>query len=146
VFFGKAGCADCHAVNGRGRYVSTDLTDYAYDHDSDEIREAIVKPMGIASTNSAALVTKAGQKVSGAVRNESNSSIQIQDAKGNYFLLEKSDVSTMERSSIPAMPKDYSQRLSAGEISDLVSYIVHQVSLPKPDGTRVRKRKKVPFD
>ena len=146
VFFGKGGCTACHAVYGQGRFVSRDLTDYAYDHDSDEIREAIVNPAGIVSMSSVTLDTKAGQKISGVVRNESNSSIQIQDAQGKYFLLEKTDVGTIERSSVPEMPKDYSQKLTAVEISDLVSYIVHQVSMPKLTGASVEKRKKAKFD
>jgi putative heme-binding domain-containing protein len=144
LFFGKAGCADCHAMNGQGRFVATDLTDFAYNHDSDEIQEAILNPQGqgIPSMVSVAVVTKTGQQFSGMARNENNSSVQIQDSEGRFFLFAKSDIRSMERSAGPAMPENYQQRLTATEVIDIVSYLVHQTSVPAVAGSQAAKGNK----
>jgi len=141
LFFGKAGCADCHAMNGQGRFVSTDLTDYAYTHDSDEIQDAILRPQGqgIPAVASLVVTTNSGGEFRGLARNENNSSVQIQDREGRFFLFAKSDVRSIERSAGPAMPEDYQQRLMAAEITDIVSYIVHQTSRPGIAGSQVAK-------
>jgi len=148
LFFGKGRCSDCHAVSGQGRFLSTDLSDFAYDHDPDEVRDAIVNPqrLGIPQRSFVLLVTNSGHRVSGLIRNENNSSIQIQDAEGQFFLFAKSDVRSIERSPGPSMPENYQQQLSASEIDDLVSYIVHQISIPKAIGLRAKKSINTEFE
>jgi cytochrome c oxidase cbb3-type subunit 3 len=133
LFRGKGGCADCHAMSGYGRFVSTDLTDFAATHDPNEIQGAILNPRGAEATGqtAAAVTTIAGDRFSGQIRNESNSSIQIQDAEGRFYLFAKSSLRSIERSTGPAMPTNYQQELSTKEIEDLVSYIVHQTSTPE---------------
>jgi cytochrome c oxidase cbb3-type subunit III len=128
LFRGKGGCADCHAMRGYGRFVSTDLTDFAVTHDANEIRDAILNPRGAEGMgqSAAAVTTIAGDRFLGRIRNENNSSIQIQDAQGRFYLFVKSSLRSIERSTAPAMPANYQRELSTKEIEDLVSYIVHQ--------------------
>jgi cytochrome c oxidase cbb3-type subunit 3 len=136
LFRGKGGCADCHAMSGYGRFVSTDLTDFAVNHDANEIRDAILKP-GRAEDlgqTAAAVTTISGDRFSGLIRNENNSSLQIQDAEGRFYLFVKSSLRSIERSTAPSMPANYQQELSTKEIEDLVSYIVHQTSTPETTG------------
>jgi len=144
LFFGKGQCSGCHAMGGDGRFISTDLSDYAYDHNADEIRAAIVSPqeqkaMPHTSVN---VTTNAGQHVSGLIRNENNSSLQIQDPDGHFYLFLKSDLGSVERSQAPSMPADYKQKLSSTEVEDLVSYIVHQSSIPKVAAIQPARHKK----
>lgn len=135
IFFGKGQCADCHAMHGEGKFVSTDLSDFAYDHDPNDICTAIVDPQGqgTAPHSLARVTTNAGQQFSGVIRNENNTSLQMQDADGKFYLWMKSDLQSMERSAVPFMPIDYQKKLSTVEIDDLVSYIVHQS--PSSQGT-----------
>jgi cytochrome c oxidase cbb3-type subunit 3 len=128
LFFGKAGCAECHAMRGEGHFLSTDLSDYADDHDANDIRGAIVNPREQEREphSFARVTTNSGQVLAGVVRNENNSSLQIQDADGKFYLFMKSELQSVERSPAPSMPADYEQKLGAGAIDDLVSYIVHQ--------------------
>jgi len=126
IFFGKGGCADCHAMHGEGHYLSTDLSDFAYDHDPADILTAIIKPQEQVPHTSARVTTNSGQQFSGVIRNESNSSLQMQGPGGEFYLFMKSEVQSMERSPAPSMPADYQQKLSSSETKDLVSYIVHQ--------------------
>jgi cytochrome c oxidase cbb3-type subunit 3 len=128
VFEGQGRCASCHAMKGSGAFVSTDLSDFAFNHSANEIREVILHPPqtdGPAPT-SAIATTIAGDRYAGFVRNESSSSLQLQDAQGRFYLLAKSNLRATERSAAPAMPADYQQRLSKTEVEDLVSFIVHE--------------------
>jgi cytochrome c oxidase cbb3-type subunit 3 len=144
LFFGKGQCSGCHAMGGDGRFISTDLSDYAYDHNADEIRAAIVSPqeqeaMPHTSVN---VTTNAGRRISGFIRNENNSSLQVQDPDGHFYLFLKSDLGAVERSQSPSMPADYRQKLSSTEVEDLVSYIVHQSSIPEVTATQPARHKK----
>jgi cytochrome c oxidase cbb3-type subunit III len=133
LFFGKGKCADCHVVSGHGRFLATDLTDFAYDHDADEIRDAILNPQARLRTSqtSVLVTTDTNQRLSGVIRNENNSSLQIQDADGRFYLLMKVTLRSVERSPAPSMPNNYRQELSAAEVEDLVSYFVRQTAIPK---------------
>jgi cytochrome c oxidase cbb3-type subunit 3 len=136
VFHGKGSCADCHAMKGSGRFVSTDLSDFAATHSVSEIRAAILHPAPADGPGPTSIIatTIAGDRYAGRIRNESNSSLQIQDAQGRYYLLAKPTLRTSERSAAPALPSNDQQRLSGKEIDDLVSYIVHESAISKLAG------------
>jgi cytochrome c oxidase cbb3-type subunit III len=144
LFFGKGKCADCHVVGGHGRFLATDLTDFAYDHDIDEIRDAILDPQAQLPTPRASVLvtTDTNQRLWGVIRNENNSSLQIQDADGRFYLLMKATLRSVERSAAPSMPANYRQELSAAEVEDIVSYIVRQTAIPKVGRSSTAKRKK----
>jgi putative heme-binding domain-containing protein len=111
------------------------LSDFAYDHDANDIRFAIANPQKqqVPPQTLARVMNKSGQQFTGVIRNESNSSLQIQDTDGQYHLFMKSDLRSVQRSPAPSMPGDYQQKLSATEIEDLVSYIIQQS--PNPQAT-----------
>lgn len=122
IFFGKAGCATCHS---REQSISEDLAGFARGHELGEIREAIVRPTGSRS-QSATAVVRDGRKFSGAIRNEDNASLQLQDEDGRFYLLMKSTLLSVERKMGEPMPADFGQRLSATEVNDLVAYILRE--------------------
>jgi cytochrome c oxidase cbb3-type subunit 3 len=130
LFFGKGRCADCHAIDGQGRFLSTDLSDFAAEHDADEIRESIVNPQSLDAPPSTFIlaVTKQGARLTGLLRNENNTSLQVQDREGRFFLMMKSSLQSIERTRAPAMPNTYRQEMSATEIEDLVSFVARQTS------------------
>ena len=144
VFFGKGGCTDCHAMHGEGRFLATDLSDFAYDHDANDIRAAIVNPREQKALPLALadVTTSTGQQFSGVIRNEDTSSIQLQNADGQFYLLLKSDLQSIERSRTLSMPVDYRQKLTAAEVEDLVSFIVQQSPGAKDTASRSADRRK----
>jgi cytochrome c oxidase cbb3-type subunit III len=127
LFEGKGGCANCHAMKGSGSFISTDLSDFASKHNPGEIREAISHPSQDNDSGQTVVVavTTNGDRYSGVIRNENNSSLQLQDAQGHFYLLMKSNLRNVERSPGPAMPANY-QQLAKKDVEDLVSYIVHE--------------------
>lgn len=136
LFFGKAACSTCHS---RGQSISGELTDFARDHDVGQIREAIVKPPS-ERTDAATAVARDGRKFSGMIRNEDNTSLQLQDEDGRFYLLMKSGLVSLQRETGKLMPADYGQRLSAIELSDLVGYILREAHGSGSESGRVDKK------
>ena len=45
LFFGKAGCSNCHMMQGRGGYLASDLSGYGLGRSAQDARTAIVAPL-----------------------------------------------------------------------------------------------------
>jgi cytochrome c oxidase cbb3-type subunit III len=132
LFFGKAGCSACHQIGSGAQFVAGDLTGFARDHPGNDIRDAILRPSG-EQRETATAATRDGRKFSGMIRNEDNASLQLQDEDGRFYLLMKSSLVSVQRKSGGAMPVDYGHRLSAAELDDLVSYILHEAQSGKDE-------------
>src|SRR3954463_11665138 len=95
LFFGKAGCAACHEVNGRGGIVGPELSN-AGRLPIDTLRAKLLNPdapivSGRGSTPPQVLVatTANGAEIRGVRRNEDTFSVQIVDAAGALHALDK---------------------------------------------------------
>jgi putative heme-binding domain-containing protein len=126
IFVGKGACSTCHMISGEGGFLGPDLSTYGSEMPAGAIRNEIVKsarnpPPGY---RSAVVTTRAGERIEGIVRNEDNFSVQLQTPDGTFHFFQKSDVQTLEALSKSPMPADYGQRLSPGELNDLVSYLM----------------------
>ena len=126
IFYGKAQCAQCHIVSGVGGYIAGDLTSYGGNKAVEDIRAAIVRPSIVtrAGSGRAELTTRDGRKYSGLVRNEDNFSLQLQTLDGAFHLFDKSDLGNVQRVAVPLMPSNYGYTLSAGELNDLISFLM----------------------
>jgi len=128
VFFGKAGCSSCHMVTGEGGFLASDLSGYGSTHSIAETRAAIVRPSGGRQTRRATAITSSGEKLVGRVRNEDNFSVQLQTSDGVFHFLRKSDLQSLEYNAEPIMPADYGSTLSANELNDLISFLMHSAN------------------
>ena len=126
LFHGKARCAQCHIVAGSGGYIAGDLTSYGAGKSVEDMRSAIVKPssVGRAGGGRAELTTRDGRKYSGLLRNEDNFSVQLQTLDGAFHLFDKAELGNFRRIAEPLMPTDYGATLSAGELNDLISFLM----------------------
>ena len=143
LFYGKAGCSECHMVNGLGGFLGSDLSAYAGGLSVKEIHESITDPSRNLSlrSRSAAVVTKDGQTFRGQVRNQDNFSLQLQSEDGTFHLFQKSDIAKLSFPAGSLMPGDYGQKLTSAEISDLISYLMQvaagNASRQKPPGEQL---------
>jgi cytochrome c oxidase cbb3-type subunit III len=125
LFFGQAGCSQCHMITGEGGFIASDLSEYARIHDITQIRSAIVDPASLSRPVRAVTVTlHGGEKYMGRVRDEDNFSIQLQSLDGTFYFLPKLDIEKTEVESRPLMPSDYGSRLNSHELNDLISYLM----------------------
>jgi cytochrome c oxidase cbb3-type subunit 3 len=147
LFAGKAGCSECHMVQGVGGFLGSDLSSYGASRSVSEIRDAIVgadkrsgSPKALAQAT-----TKDGHTIAGLVRNEDNFSLQLQSLDGALHFLAKSDLAELTFSSKPLMPEDYATKLSAGELDQVVAYLLSVAYSGQERGARVTKAKKGTF-
>ena len=126
IFFGKAGCSQCHMAGGEGGFIASDLSSYASMPSASDIRDAITDPNRNLDPRKrpVAVTTADGQTLTGVVRNEDNFSLQLQTPDGALHLFAKPELKSIEYQSRSLMPDDYASRLSRQELDDLVSYLV----------------------
>jgi putative heme-binding domain-containing protein len=124
IFFGKGGCSSCHMMSGGGGFPGPDLSGFGQSLNPTDIRSAITDvKQSNASVKTITATTRAGEKISGVIRNEDNFSLQLQDTDGQFHFLAKSDVQEVNYQEGPSMPSDYGSRLSSQELDDLVKFL-----------------------
>lgn len=126
IFFGKGDCSSCHTISGEGGFLGPDLSGYGSGASANAIRDEIVRsPRTPAQGFRAAVITTAsGERLEGVVRNEDNFSVQFQKKDGSFHFFQKADLRNFEHLDSSLMPTDYRDRLSNGELDDLVSYLL----------------------
>ncbi|HXY50078.1 MAG TPA: c-type cytochrome [Terriglobales bacterium] len=134
VFFGKAGCSNCHTICGEGGFLGPDLSSYGLAASAKSIREEIIKPNRVEPTGyrSATVTMQDGTQLEGLLRNEDNFSLQLLTRDGGFHFYTKSDLRNLEYRGRSFMPTDYADRLSSSELDDLVSYIIRSASKASP--------------
>jgi cytochrome c oxidase cbb3-type subunit 3 len=126
IFFGRARCSECHLAAGEGGFIGPDLSFYGRQRPPEEIRDAITNSSQQSNTarGTVRIETRAGQNLTGVLRNEDNFSLQLQSVDGAFHLIMKSDVANMTRDSKSLMPADYGSTLNASELNDLISFLM----------------------
>jgi putative heme-binding domain-containing protein len=126
LFFGSAGCSECHMMNGQGGFLGADLSGYGGSHSPDQIRESILNPGKNRDPRNGTIVmvTRSGREYTGIVRNEDNFSVQMQTRDGVFHFFDKSDLARIEHPARSLMPSQYGSRLTRTELDDLISYLV----------------------
>jgi cytochrome c oxidase cbb3-type subunit III len=125
LFFGSAQCSSCHMASGRGGFIAPELSTYGQNHSVEQIKSAIVNPAARESIKPLVTATTSnGGSYQGIIRNEDNFSLQLQSEDGAFHFLSKADLKTIERGHDSIMPSDYSSRLSAAQLNNIVSYLL----------------------
>ena len=145
IFFGKGDCSNCHTIAGEGGFLGPDLTDYAATASADGIRNEIVRsPRTPGHGNRQAVITTTkGDRLEGLIRNEDNFSIQLQTKDGNFYLLKKTEIQSSQNLDGSLMPANYRERLTDGELDDLVSYLM---KTPDPSRAATSPKRKDDFE
>jgi quinoprotein glucose dehydrogenase len=76
------------------------------------------------------VTTRDGKKITGVAKDNTNYAIQILDARGEVHRLRKQDLSEVVFRKKSVMPGDYKQRLSAGELENLLAFLSRQSLRP----------------
>jgi len=129
------GCVKCHAANGRGTAnIGPDLTGLALKYDKDEIVRSVLEPSNrIATGYQPVLVaTKDGKVVSGLLRSETDSHLELVDAEARLTRIAKSDVEERRIGTVSVMPTSLAETLSPVDFTDLIAYLTSLKTAPKP--------------
>ena len=135
LFFGRAACATCHEVNGRGGVLGPELSNAGRLSPS-ALQQKIVDPTapqpaaggrgggrGGAPTVTVVVKMQDGREIRGVRRNEDTFSLQMIDSSGQLRLLDKTKLASVTVDTGSLHPSDYATKLSASEITNLVAYL-----------------------
>jgi PQQ-dependent dehydrogenase (methanol/ethanol family) len=128
LFFGQAGCANCHTIRGRGGFPGPDLSNIGRVRSFRQLRESLLDPDAQIAEGygGVTVTTKSGQTISGVARDNTNYAIQILDAHGDVHRLLKSDLREVVLRKDSLMPHDFKQRLNTAGIEDLLAFLGRQ--------------------
>ena len=126
LYFGRAQCAHCHSMHGKGGFIANNLTNYGRTRTAEEVSQAIVNPDSplLPSSQVAVATTKSGQKITGVLRNEDAFTLALQTEDGRFHLLARADVTDVQYMKRSLMPRDYGTRLTSKELNDIVSFLI----------------------
>lgn len=125
LFTGRAECASCHRVNGRGPRLAPDLSDIGAIRTLAALQRALLEPdESLLPIHRPVRVSlKDGRTLTGRRLNEDSFSVQLIDDHENLRSLAKSDLRALTVLTAAAMPS-YAGRLSDTELADLIAYLV----------------------
>jgi putative heme-binding domain-containing protein len=123
--YGSNGCASCHTIAGAGGILGPELTSIGGTRGGPYLRDALVKPA--AAHPPGYLVVRAvgndGKEVRGIRINEDVFWIQVRDAGGAVHVLQKSELSKLERQIDASLMPSYESRITGSDLDDLVAYL-----------------------
>ncbi len=128
LFFGKAGCSNCHQVNARGGIVGPDLS-AAGKSTAEALRQKITDPNAVSGGRGprrpgvVVVKTTDGREIRGSRKTEDTYHLQMVDLSGKLLLLDKARIADQRYEFKSLMPEDYSKRLTPAEIQNVVAYL-----------------------
>ena len=122
IFFGKAQCASCHMVGGRGRAIGPDLSNIGSEMTLKEIEEALLHPSRRITPGYEIVKVslRNGEKIEGFARGRTNFDLQLQDFNGRFHLLQTEEIASVDEE-IPSLMKPFQS--SPGELQNLTAYL-----------------------
>lgn len=131
LFFGKAACASCHEINGRGGILGPDLSAAAA-APAQTLRQKIENPNAPSTARGRGrgprgghviVRTKEGREIQGVRRSEDTFTLQVTDISGKLHIFNKETLAERRDEAASLMPADYAKRLTASEIQNVVAYL-----------------------
>src|SRR5437867_3105558 len=132
LFFGKARCATCHMIRGKGSPFGPELSNIGTVRSAAAIRHSILEPDAEIADGfaGARLKLKSGSTIEGVIRNEDNFSIQLMDREGRLRMLDKVEIAALERMEKKSlMPGNMAAQLTPEEFQDLLAFLDRQRKL-----------------
>ncbi|WP_417384953.1 PVC-type heme-binding CxxCH protein [Gimesia sp.] len=139
IFFGRSdtSCRRCHKIRNNGGEVGPDLSGIGIDKDRRYLLEAIVAPNKAIAKGfeTAVLAMLDGKVIVGIIRNETDTDLELMDAKGTVIHVSKDEID--ERASgKSAMPEEIVKQLSKDDLRDLVEFLSQQKQKRKGTSTK----------
>lgn len=126
-------CIRCHRVHGQGAEVGPDLSDIAAKYSAEEILNSILRPsQRIAEGYKTMWMELAdGRMLFGQLRTESDRELQLFDANGMPFTVEKAEIAERGVYDTSLMPGGLWKTLSHEQFADLYAWLLTNKGAPK---------------
>jgi alcohol dehydrogenase (cytochrome c) len=128
LFFGPAGCASCHEVNGRGAVAGVDLSASGLRGAAalrDALQHRVAPRFPQEPFRTADVRLRDGRRLSGIVRKLDSFTVNLQTPGGAFHLLDRSKVAEVKVSP-PGGPRDLDKRLTTAQTDALIAYLSAQ--------------------
>lgn len=131
-------CVKCHAVGGQGGAVGPDLTGIAAKYTRDEIASSILYPSAkIASGYESVIVaTKDGRVVTGVIKADTTSGLELEDADAKRVRVELDDIEERRSGDVSIMPNGLAEGLKPQDFADLLAYLATLKEQPMSPATK----------
>lgn len=118
-------CVKCHSVGGQGGAVGPELTGLAAKYNQEEIATSILYPSAkIASGYESLIVaTKDGRVLTGVVKADTTSGLELEDADAKRVRVELDDIEERRAGDVSIMPNGLAEGLQAKDFADLLAYL-----------------------
>jgi quinoprotein glucose dehydrogenase len=128
----EVSCVRCHKAAGRGGDVGPPLDRIGADKDLKYLLEAVLLPNAAIAKGfqSVSLIDHDGRVLSGVVRSENDTTIELISAEGRRLTIPKDQVDVRKEAKSP-MPEDLAKRLSTSDIRDLVAFLASLKAAPQ---------------
>lgn len=130
LFFGKATCANCHAIRSDGGKLGPDLTSIGAIRSGHDILEAIIFPSAtlVPDYQTARLTTKAGQTYTG-IRSQLESdreAVVLWLGVNQKLRIAREQIAGSTSSPVSLMPEGFASLLTPKELTDLLAFLKAQ--------------------
>jgi len=125
LFEGRGGCTRCHRVGAQGARIAPDLSDIGASRSAGSLHRSLVDPSSqmMPVNRPVRLVLRDGTVINGRRLNEDTYTVQIFDDRERLVSLDKADLREFRILTTSLMPS-YKDQLSAGDLADLVAYLL----------------------
>jgi len=122
----NAACGKCHKVGERGGDVGPELTTVAGTRDPRFIIEAVLDPSKVIASGYEAvlIITKAEQYVTGIVKREDATTVEVADSQGKVQRVAKSDIKQRAPQTTSLMPGNFKEILTVEEFHDVLAFVL----------------------
>ncbi len=134
LFYGKAGCSNCHTIRGRGGHLGPDLSNAGLRNYMYQLREGVLEPDKriAAGFDPVRVTTTTGEKIDGVAKSYTNYAFQVLDRDGELHLLGAHDVKEVLFLKKTWMP-DITEQLKEDEVQNVLAFLSRQAArIPAP--------------
>ncbi len=126
LFFGKAGCSQCHALRGEGKEIGPDLSQAPSKFNRETLLDAILNPSAaIAFGYEAWLIeSKTGETYSGFIIGDGDT-LTLKEISGEQRSIPRDRIASRVKQEVSIMPDNIALGLGRGELADLAEFLLN---------------------